>query len=304
MPAVATIYAGEGAQAVEVYAVDARGRPARPSSATVRIVDLDLHEGDPGRVILAETAATVDGVSTVLTAGAGPAESDPRRIAVTSAVGVVPGRRYAVSGSGRLEAITVDRVAGLDVYAAAPLYAGFAVSSTLVGLRVEATFPGGVADDPARLTDARAVFGVDWTFAGVSGPVAVRTLARIERRGTLPRATVEDVLRIDPQVQQVQHARGTLADQLAQADRELDARLLHAGHSLADTSHGEIAAIAVAWRALELVYRSLGEEHVRRAEGAAREAKAWTALVLGGRRPDDAVATSRATDRRRGRRLL
>lgn len=303
MSTIHTIYAGEGDQAVEVYPVDSLGREARASSVTVRIVDLELHESDAAREILAETAATIDATSTVLTAAAGPREADPRKISVASAAGIVVGRKYALTlDDGRTEVVEVDRVEGLDVYASAPLLAAFpATTSTLVGLRCSATFPGAVADDPEQL-ERPAIFGVDWVVEGVTGPPVVRTLVRIERRGRLPRATRGDVLQIDPQLQQAQHVRGSIERALRQADEEIDALLLHAGYNLAESTHGLVASMAVRWRAVELVYQSLGAEHEGRADRARTEAQLWAAKLTDGSKRDDTVEVSRATDAVRPRR--
>lgn len=294
---IGSIYAGEGAQTVDLYPVDAAGRLALASGVDVQIVDLEIAEGEDDRVILAETTATLDATDTVVTASAGPREVDARRIVVTSAAGITPGRRYALVNGSAIEAVEVDRVEGLNVYATAPLAGTWAATATsLKGLRWSATFPAIVADD-ADVLEASGLYGVDWTIAGVTGPARVRTLVRVVRRGKLPRASRWDVLRIDPQLQQAQHARGSLDALLAHADGEIDALLLHHGHDLAGTSHGEVARIAVCWRAVELAYRSLeGDGHADRATAAGTEALRWRDLLLSGRKAADHVETARPTD--------
>lgn len=307
---IQTIYAGEGAQDVEVYPVDAQGQLALATGATVRIVDLSLPDTDDDRIILAETAATIDSTSTAITAAAGEREADPRKIVVTSASGITVGRRYALSNSGRMEVIEVDRIEGLNVYSTAPLTSttSFPATTTdLIGLRVSGEFPAAVANASTQFVDADGdevykTFGVDWTFVGVTGPTVVRTLARIERRGKLPRASRWDVLRIDPQIQQAQHSRGTIEAALAQADEEVDALLVLDGWSLADATHGKVASMAVRWRAVELIYQSLGDDHTGRADRAGAQAQRWLDMLRSGTRPADAVEVARSTDAKRGRR--
>lgn len=302
------IYSGEGAQSVGVYATDIAGQLVAPTSATVRIVDLELPESDPARIVLAASAATVDATATTTTAAAGGLEADPRRIAVTSATGFVVGRKYALSSGGAREVFELDSVEGLVLVSASPLLSrtSFATGAAVTGLLVSGTFPSAVADDPDELDRAdavggRAAFGVDWSFAGVTGPTVVRTLAVIERRGKLPRATRWEILRIDPQLAQAQHDRGSIEQSIRQADEEIDALLMHHGYAITDDL-GLVGQMATRWRTIELIYTSLGAEHETRAERAAEHAKSWARRLTSGRKSTDTIETDRATDQRRGRR--
>lgn len=305
MSTIQTIIAGGGAQAVSVYATDAQGRVAVPTSpgTTGRIVDLTIAEGATGREILAETAATIDSTATTTTAAAGPREVDPTKIVVTSASGFVVGSRYLLSDGGLTEAFEVVRVdaTGLALYARDKLRSRFASGAAVQGCRVSVTFPGATADDADEL-ERRALFGVDWTFAGVTGPSPVRTLCRIERRGKPLRATVDDLLLLDPSLATSTHSRTVLESHLRQADRELDALLLHRGDVLADTTQGELGRVAVCWRALALAYFVLGPTYEDRSTKAQREADRWHKAVLSGASRDDAVEVERSTDRQRPRR--
>jgi hypothetical protein len=166
------------------------------------------------------------------------------------------------------------------------------------GIELTATFPSARADDPAELA-RRADFGVDWIFAGVTGPRAVRTRARIERRQRALRATVHDLEQIDPQLALATHSRTSLEQHLRQADLEINVLLLHRGTSLADTAEGEIGRLAVAYTAVGLAYRVLGPEHEDRAIWAERMAKRWSKMLVGGAKPDDATETTRTQDRTR-----
>jgi hypothetical protein len=299
-----TIYAGGGAQDVEVYALDALGRVALPSSATAKIVDLCEPDTAPDadRIVEDTAPAVIDATATTTTSAAGPKEADKRRVSVVNSAGFVVGRKYGLQGGGSTEAFDVERVDGLDIYTRDALRTRFASGAAVVGLRVSATFPAARADDADEL-GRRADFGCDWTFAGVTGPPVVRTLARIERRGRALRATAADLLQIDPQFAEVTHSRTTLESHLRQADLEVDALLLHRGSPLADTLEGTIGKLAVGYTALALAYRVLGDNHVDRALWAEGLARRWVKMLIGGAKPDDAVETTRTTDQsRRGRR--
>jgi hypothetical protein len=297
---VETIYTGGGDQDVEVYAQDHQGRIVAPSSAMAKIVDLLVSEDAPDseRIVADTTAAVIDSVSTTTTAYAGIRAADLTLIPVVSAAGIVAGRTYVLASGASSQAVLVDRVDGTDVYSRDPLRAAFSAGATLVGARVSSTFPASRADDPAQL-DRRAIFGVDWAFAGVLGPTRVRTLATIERRRRLARATVEDVLAIDEQVGRATHTRTALEAKIAQADREITAYQLHRGSVPAEQVDGELGRLAVAYRALELSYRVLGTEHVDRANWARDEARRWRKMLLDGHQASDAIETQRSVDRRR-----
>ena len=292
-----TIYSGGGAQAVEVYARDDLGRIVRPSSATCKIVDLLVSEDadDADRIVEDTAAATVDSVSTTTTAYAGARGASPLAIALTSVASVVVGRTYVLGSAGVTEAVTVDRIDGLTVYARDALRREFSVGATFLGARVSATFPALWADDAEQL-DRRAFFGVDWIFVGVTGPARVRSLATIERRGRAARATVADVLAIDEQIAEATHTRSSLERKVQQADRELTAHMIHRNSTPSEMIDGELGRLAVAFRALELAYRVL-PEGTERAVWAAAEANKWRMMLLGGSKASDAVEVSRALDR-------
>lgn len=299
-----TIIAGAGAQEVEVYATDALGRVVKPTSATAKIVDLDFSEdaADADRIILAVGAATVDSLSTTTTATAGPLTADSRKIVITAG-GPVVGRTYVISAAGETEAFVVARVDGLNIYARDALRHAFASGASVTGCRVTSSFPAGTADDADELA-RRHLFGVDWVFTGITGPAYRRTLCTIERRARAPRATVADVVQIDPRFAAASHNATNLESHVVQADREVSARLAHRGTQLANTDDGEVGRMAVAWRACELAYRTMGETFDSRADWAMGEYKNWLKLLLSGHKPDDVVEVARSNDARRSTRRV
>lgn len=299
---IASIIAGAGDQDVEVYATDSAGRFVLPSAATIKIVDLSEPESadDAVRVVLASVAADIDATATTTSAAAGSNESDTRLLTLTSAVGVVVGRRYLVAAAGASESVIIERINGAAVYCRDPLRGRFASGATFVGIRISATFPSSRADDAAELA-RRVEFGCDWTFTGVTGPSPVRTMCRIERRGRAPRASVDDLLQLDPQLGAATNARTTLEAHLRQADRELSALLMRGGRSLPEHEEGDIAGLAVLYRAIELAYRVLAD-HGDRATWAGGEAKRWIKMAVDGYQADDAVEVTRTNDQARPRR--
>lgn len=301
MTEIQTVIAGSGAQEVWAYATNALGQITVPATATAQIVDLTLAEGATGRVVLASGAAEIDDASTTTTAAAGPRELEPSRIAVTDSSGFVVGRRYLLRYAGLDEAFEVARVTTGFLYTRDTLRAGFPSGSSVIGCRVSVEFPAATANDAAELA-RRALFGIDWTFTGITGPSPIRTLARIERRGRPPRALVEDLLLLDPNLAAATQGRIVLESHLAQADRELDALLLCRGDVLPDSTQGELGKIAVCWRALALTYLVLGQQYEDRSVRAQREADRWTKMVIEGHRRDDAIELERSTDRQRPRR--
>lgn len=295
------IISGGGAQAVEVYAQDSAGRPVKPSAATARIVDLTVSEDgdDADRIVLATSAATVDTVSTTTTAYAGRQADDARKVPLTSVASISVGRMYLLSYAGASESVLVDRIDGSSVFGREKLRGEYSSGATFVGLRVSASFPSAWANDATQLDrDPPPLFGVDWTFTGVTGPLVVRTLASIERRGTLLRATVQDLFDADPQLASSVHNRSKLESHLRQADREITAMLMHRGTRPADTDEGLTAALAVQWLAVELAYGVL-EAHETRREWAGEKARYWAKMLLSGHKRPDAAETSRAEDKAR-----
>ena len=301
-----TIISGGGDQEVEVYAQDSAGRLAVPASATAQIVDLTLAEGADARIIVATTAADIDAVDTTTTSDAGFREPDPRLLEVADATGIVVGRQYQVASSGRIEAGVVDRVSGFSVYLRDPLRYAHATGATVKGLRVSFTFPANVSvdgvdrgSDVAAELESDVQFGVDWTFVGTGGPSPVRTLAKIQRRAKALRATVADMLRVDPQLSATTQSRSRLDSHLAQADIEITALLQHRNVDDANTVDGEAGKLAVTWRAVELAYRVLDSNasHADRADWAAGEARRWRKMLTDGHKSTDRAETSRETDR-------
>ena len=143
------------------------GSPIVVASATLRIVNLHRHEDDPSREILASTSATVDAVSTTISAAAGYSASDPEIVTVASATGITAGRRYLLRSSALVvETVTVEAVSGTTVRLATPVTQTFAASSSFLGFEISGSFPSATANDTDEFDAGYSLYAVDWTYDG------------------------------------------------------------------------------------------------------------------------------------------
>ncbi|HEY0137466.1 MAG TPA: hypothetical protein VGB85_25455, partial [Nannocystis sp.] len=87
----------QNAQTIRTIAVSELGFAARPSAATLQIVDRRYSDTDDNYSVVDAAVAVVDTVDTVTTAACGRSSADPATINVSSAVGIVAGRRYLIT---------------------------------------------------------------------------------------------------------------------------------------------------------------------------------------------------------------
>ena len=120
----------------------------RPASCTFRLVGSDETE------LQAVGPATVDAVTTTLTALATPAQAGAEQVVVVAdATGISnDGRRYVLGG----EDVTVKSVSGLNVTLWAPLMWSHGIGEAFEGVRVTATIDAGTCTE--EFWDARGIF--------------------------------------------------------------------------------------------------------------------------------------------------
>lgn len=294
-----TVIFGAGAQEVEAYALDNARHVVAPATATATIVDLSRLEDDEARVVLATGPAQIDSATATTTANAGLRAKDQRQLKLDAVpAGLVVGRRYRVSDGAGADAFTLDRIdtAGLAIYARDPFRFDYDPGATLTGLRISVEFPAEVADDEDQL-HWRRPFGVDWGFEGVDGPPRARTVVTIERIARAGYASVSDIHRIDSQIAAIHGDRVRPESAIEQAELEMllrtEARRF-APEELLGNGH---MSQAVAWRAVELIYRLLGDAHEKRALWAHGEYEKHADTVLLGLPPISTHEMSRRTDR-------
>jgi hypothetical protein len=110
------------------------GRPSSVTSVTVYLREQD----DTGSSEFTATG-TVDSVNTTLTAAAGPSQSDPKAIAVTSGSSIAARRAYLVTAAGgESEWIECASVSGTSVVSRLPLVNDFATGATFQSTRITA----------------------------------------------------------------------------------------------------------------------------------------------------------------------
>jgi hypothetical protein len=274
------VYFNEGAQAVRHVPQDRLGRSTRVSSATFSLVDLRYGEGSDARD-LASGSATVGSVDTLLTAAAGPAQADPRRVPVTSVTGVIAGRRYLLfAADGRRESIVVVRVdtSGNIVYALHELQNDYGTTARLQDVEISASFPSGeAADEGSGLRNGAGPYQVTWEYTIGEALYLVPQTIWLSRTSVQPFITETDVLLAYPTLATRLRERATVADAILVATEDYCVALQSAGRDPADFRASDIARVAVRAHALEYAFRWFGTD--RDDEAAERCHKQWLSLM-------------------------
>ncbi len=139
-------------------------RTGRPSSATFEVFrQFALDESTPEF----SGSATVDTPNTTLSAAAGPAQSDPQRIPLTSTAGLVGGKRYLVAQNALQEWVDLVEIGSGYARAASPLQndftAGATFQSTHLSAAVDATFIQNISNLSDTI-DTTPDYRVVWTI--------------------------------------------------------------------------------------------------------------------------------------------
>lgn len=143
-------------------------RGARPTAATFEV--FAQYDTDDA-VAEFSGSATLDTPSTTLNGAAGPAQSDPNRIPLTSTAGLVTTRRYLLSQNSLQEVVELVEIGSGYARARHPLQnaysSGATFQSTYLFAAVDAAF---IQDDGnlSDMTDATPDYRVKWTIT-VSG---------------------------------------------------------------------------------------------------------------------------------------
>lgn len=263
--------------------------PSRPSSATYSISDARYSEDQTGfEVIAAGTPATVDAVSTTLSAGAGRG-TDLRLLTLTSVAGIEAGRRYWVEdGRGHREIVTVQSVnaTAKTVYSRFALQHEYRAGATFKGAEVRATVPPAWCDDDDVLKAGMPAL-ITWALVGVT-PARVRESIALER-ASVQLATVQDVLQLNPSLSTIGNASGRtdLATALTQAHVHYQNDLTIAGIDPRTHNGGELAREAVKFLAgMYALQNSSDETDVRNFELYQKRSEVCRqALVIGKDKP-------------------
>lgn len=263
-----------GGGAATVRSVPLReGRAVAVASANYSIVDL-RYSDDSAERALASGAASVDTVSTTLSAAAGRVRS----ITVTSATGIVVGRRYLLSSGGRSELVKVDGIDGNTLQLAAVLPSSFPSGATFRGVEIAATVPADAAADEDYI--GQPVLAVRWEPAGL---LPYQEQVFVERVAPAPPVTPEAVLELDPTLSSYVGQGMTVAGALAMALEDWSCDMLKAGVD-DGIMGGPIAKSAIRYRAgYHLLKHSSDESAVRRTDAYGKRYDELVASVLAGR---------------------
>jgi hypothetical protein len=253
---VTDVIFNEGAQSLRHVPQDRLGRTTRVASAAYTIVDLRYGEESSEREV-ASGSATIGSVDTVLTAAAGPAQTDPKRIAVTSSVGILPGRRYVIEGTdGATEPFVALRVETNTVYAMHELERDYAATASVLDVEIAADFPADeAADENVGLRNGAGPYQVTWEYTIAERLYLVPEIVWMTRTSVQPFITEVDVLRAYPTLVSRLHERATVLDAIRVAHEDYCVFLRAAGKHPADYRASDIARVAVRCRALEHALR-------------------------------------------------
>lgn len=250
-----------GAQVVRSVMTDARRRPVRVDACGFEVVDLRVNAGSTGHV-LTSGAATVDSVSTTLSAAAGRgAGGDVRAVTVASAAGVRVGGRYLLVDGAKAEVVRVESISGTMLRLSSDLPYRFASGSSLLGLEVSCTIAAEVAADTAYL--AETLLAVRWSPTG--GEVVLEPVY-LERQTPTTLATADELAAMDRGLAAMA-GPADLAAAIAEASADFDVDLLSAGVSDTALVPGPIGKRAIlALAAWHLLKTSTDPSAVSRAE--------------------------------------
>lgn len=279
------VYYGKGDQSLRTIP-HRDSRPVRVSAATYAIFNARHTESSSDYItVAAGTAATVDAVSTMLSAKAGRNATDRRTITVVSTAGVSAGRTYLLSSpSGVVELVRIAAVvSGSALLAGAEIRGDFGTGSTLKGVELTATFPAAQADDEDNLDELPWI--VVWTIDGFA---PLRESVHLERGEEALLATLDDLKELDPSLSIVGGDRIDPALALARAHRDLRTDLQLAGASESDMLLGPIGRDAVCYRAAYLcTHHEDTEAGLKRAQFYLdRYQELRTAIQVGQKRPE------------------
>lgn len=280
------VYFGKGEQTLRTV-LHRRGRPLRVASATFAILDTRHPESSDDHILVAAgEPATIDALSTTLSARAGRSAASRRRIDVVTTAGVSAGSTYILEAAdGRAEIVRIDAVASAtQLLTAAEIAGDYPAGTMLRGVEVAAAFPADAADDEDNLLD-----DLPWLLVwSVDGEPPIRESIHLHRGEEAQLATLDDLLELDPHLAAGGGDRHEVALALARAHRDLRTDLALAGARETDLLVGPIGRDAVAYRAAwHLIAGRPDDASIRRAEDyAARYQELRGALQVGSKKPE------------------
>lgn len=290
------VYAGQGAQTIRFIPVDKQGRPARVTSATYTIVDVD-HSEDSSERTITSGAATLAAVDTTITAAAGASASDAKRLTVTSATGITVGRTYLLASVGGRyrNLVTVAGLASTTVYAHYPISGVYAASDTFQAIELEATFPLAEANDAEAIDDGRR-YQIVWSYTLEGESFLTPQEVHLLRYSGEAWITEADVVRAYPPVVDRARNRFSITDAIVVASEDLAMELESSGQTPEQFRTSRVGLWAVRFRAIEYCLRWAGSDAdlILADKYESRWTKAM--LTLTGSSPGKAIKLSQGDD--------
>lgn len=207
--------------------------PVRVSSATFTIQDLTRDEDASDRVIgTADSAATLDSYSQSTTAAAGPAQTDPRKVSVSTS-GITVGNVYQLTDTtdGVTQYVTVAGTGSGYVKLAAPLMRSYGSGSTLAGVQLSASFPDATAANEDFINEDRPL-AIRWEYTLFGRKRIHDQQVRIVRRtnSDVDEARIEEWVKSDwPDLyKEMPDDQDALRRWIRSAYRRVEARMLSA----------------------------------------------------------------------------
>lgn len=286
------VYYQKGEQAVRIAPVRDR-RPVQVAQATYGIFDNRF--GAASQVVVPTgTAATIDTVSTTLTAKAGGG-TDRRNVSLSSTAGIVAGRQYIIThqSSGVAEAVKVAAVVSPTVVLLdGMLGTEYPAFSSFRGFECTALFPASVANDAASIAD-ELVFTIVWDLEGF--PDFVRDSIVLQNFEESILATMDDVRRLDSSIGSGNDKLDP-ASSLAQAHLDVRTEIMLAGADPSNMLLGDLGKQAVVYRTCVLALMRLADEpsRVKAAFYSAQYDRIIQSFSIGKQRPG-VLATAKDT---------
>jgi hypothetical protein len=277
--------------------------PVRVASATVAVEDLTEPDDGADRFIVASGAATLDSYSVTITAGAGPAEANPRLLTHAGATATV-GRTYAIeAANGQTELFVCDGATATTITSKTPLTGSYATGATVRGVQLSVDFPALAAADE-DLFEGDPPVRATWTYTAAGTLHKVAELVRLVRnkssQRSLGRVETELRARWEELVKQLPNHSNALRDIVRGCADRLDARLRGRGmdaEALLSGSLGfELLLQRVVLHLAECGYHPATRDAQLFVEAQDREfARLWESLTVG-RSTEGAADVNRESD--------
>jgi hypothetical protein len=286
----------EGNQTILTVPQDNQKRGTRVSSAVYSIDDWRQDETNDDRVVVAETAATIDSVNTTTTATAGNTQANPDQVVLTSATGIVEGHQYLVSDSGDRELVRVRAIDGTTIKLHAHLSREYASGAAFQGVEVSGTFPSAEAADEDRFDNGGGPYKIrwEWTIDGIKH--VVDESCQVVRNTNEAGCQREDVENLAPSLAVYLTGEDSILKYITIASRRFNAELRAARVNPRRFHTDDLTRLACAHLAVWYAMIDRGDEHIERAELYRGEYEKLRNSMILGTHPADTVNPDEVTD--------